>query len=1135
MKSIFIALFSLMFINAALPQDYYYYFGKKIDLNIREDKAVIVTNESGQNKASMENEIKSVLDAGDELKNSYNNTYEVIFKNNSGLQKVQNLASRFSGKENLVKFVSPAYYTNNLKITIICADEFIVKLKSENDRSKMDLLNIQNGVQIVESFPGSRQFNMKTFNGNAKTSLQLSEIYLATGLFEYAEPNFIYPDYCLLNSTPNDPLYSAQWHLNNTGQTITANSSSNGFDALTYQGLAGSDMDVNSAWDYTTGSSLIEVGVFDTGIDSTHPDLRTNLVAGFNATTNVNSVVVDPNSHGTCTGGLIGAVTNNSLGVSGIAYSCKLKSFQIFDAGGSATNTYIVRAFNKAKTTGTAISSNSWGGGSPAASLTNAIDSCAIYGNSGKGCVILFSSGNDTKNPPAYPSYLRNVICVGASTAYDQKKAPGTGLQYWWGGNYGGASQSDGNSSYYGDIDCVAPTITVTTDVQGTGGYNTAAGTAGDYSTDFNGTSCSCPNAAGVAALIYSVNTSFTAAQVKTFLLQGCDKIDNISYDSSKFYGRWTDYFGYGRVNAYNSVRLAAGVDVVPPAIVHNNIESHNSTYPTTITADISDLNGTVNTSSAKIFYRTNKNNAGWSAFDSAAYTTQVSSSYTFKIPGYGWETQVQYYLKAADNSGNICKFPLHAPDTTNLCYYAIGNIQSESGKIGASTIPDYVLKYTTSNPSFSAFKILKTRVRMYVRHVRLSDMHFSLVGPQTNTALNSKNLFAENSSGTTTGMTNVTVMDSASLFWRQGTQPYTGGFFKPEYLLRGYNGLSASGTWRILIDDVNQNSNAQGNLDSAIITFYRTSGTTSSSAGFNSEADSICTFNGSQTDTINFYLKNRGTAVLTISGTAFNGTYASKFSLLSSPASIASGDSGLFKIRCNPLAPKPGKGNEHLLDDAENATLDITTNDPSKPTLKVSLQTPAPLPVELSNFTSAVEKNTVKLNWATTYEQNNSGFDVERKLSSGSDWTKVANLAGAGNSNTQINYSYTDNFVSTGKYNYRLKQIDFNGNYKYYELASEVIVGIPSQFNLSQNYPNPFNPSTKINYDLPFDSRVSIKIFDMTGREISSIVNQVQPAGYYSVNFNASNLASGIYFYSINAEGGNKTFVKSMKMVLVK
>lgn len=193
------------------------------------------------------------------------------------------------------------------------------------------------------------------------------------------------------------------------------------------------------------------------------------------------------------------------------------------------------------------------------------------------------------------------------------------------------------------------------------------------------------------------------------------------------------------------------------------------------------------------------------------------------------------------------------------------------------------------------------------------------------------------------------------------------------------------------------------------------------------------------------------------------------------------------------------------------------------------------PLPVELSSFNANVDKNKVNLSWSTVSELNNSGFDIERKVVGATQWNRVGNVTGSGTSTTVKNYSFLENNIATGKYNYRLKQIDFNGNFHYYDLSSEVNVGVPTKFALSQNYPNPFNPTTNINYDLPFDSKVSIKIFDITGREITSLVNQLQTAGYHTINFNASNLSSGAYFYTITADGGSQNFAKTLKMVLIK
>lgn len=191
------------------------------------------------------------------------------------------------------------------------------------------------------------------------------------------------------------------------------------------------------------------------------------------------------------------------------------------------------------------------------------------------------------------------------------------------------------------------------------------------------------------------------------------------------------------------------------------------------------------------------------------------------------------------------------------------------------------------------------------------------------------------------------------------------------------------------------------------------------------------------------------------------------------------------------------------------------------------------PLPVELALFTSSLNGREVKLNWSTTEEVNNAGFEIQKK-SVNADWSKVSFVAGNGTSNVSHSYSYTERNLTTGSYSYRLKQIDNNGNFKYYDLSNEVIVGIPKVYSLSQNYPNPFNPSTKINYDLPVDAKVSVRIIDMTGREVASLVNGAQTAGSYTINFNASSLSSGIYFYQINAVG-SQSFNKTMKMTLIK
>jgi hypothetical protein len=171
-----------------------------------------------------------------------------------------------------------------------------------------------------------------------------------------------------------------------------------------------------------------------------------------------------------------------------------------------------------------------------------------------------------------------------------------------------------------------------------------------------------------------------------------------------------------------------------------------------------------------------------------------------------------------------------------------------------------------------------------------------------------------------------------------------------------------------------------------------------------------------------------------------------------------------------------------------------------------------SPLPVELISFNgNIVNGNNVILKWVTSNEVNNSGFDIERKKITDADYLKTGFVKGTGNSVSATSYVFNDNKLNTGKYEYRLKQIDYNGNFKYYNLNSEINIAVPNIFALSQNYPNPFNPSTKIDYSLANDANVSLKIYDATGRLISTLVNDKQVAGFYTKEFNAGSLASGV------------------------
>jgi hypothetical protein len=192
------------------------------------------------------------------------------------------------------------------------------------------------------------------------------------------------------------------------------------------------------------------------------------------------------------------------------------------------------------------------------------------------------------------------------------------------------------------------------------------------------------------------------------------------------------------------------------------------------------------------------------------------------------------------------------------------------------------------------------------------------------------------------------------------------------------------------------------------------------------------------------------------------------------------------------------------------------------------------PLPVTISAFTAAIDKNNVILAWRTESEINNSGFRIERMNTKDNAWKEIWFTAGHGTTNEPQNYIYTDKKLQTAAYKYRLKQIDFNGSYEYFELQNDVVIAPPHQFSISQNYPNPSNPKSKIDYEIPVDGKVTIRVFDILGREVIKLVDEPKEAGYHTVEFDGSSLASGVYFYRILTEGTER-YSKTLKMILVK
>ena len=194
-------------------------------------------------------------------------------------------------------------------------------------------------------------------------------------------------------------------------------------------------------------------------------------------------------------------------------------------------------------------------------------------------------------------------------------------------------------------------------------------------------------------------------------------------------------------------------------------------------------------------------------------------------------------------------------------------------------------------------------------------------------------------------------------------------------------------------------------------------------------------------------------------------------------------------------------------------------------------------VPVELVSFSSSVAGNIVNLNWSTATETNNRGFEIQRSQDR-SNWNRIGFIEGKGTTSEPQQYSYSDNLsdLSSTQLYYRLKQLDFDGTSSYSKVLEVKIA--PSAFSLSQNYPNPFNPSTTIDYQLPENSFVTLKLYDVLGNEVITLINEEKPAGTHKFNWNASNLSSGVYYYQLRAtpDGAQSgIFTGTKKLVLMK
>ncbi|WP_109096998.1 S8 family serine peptidase [Aquimarina sp. AU58] len=449
---------------------------------------------------------------------------EISMTKNMSIMDYYREIESYKSTPNILK-ASPAYITKSGG-ELGLSNNFYVKLKNKDD---VDILYKKAKEMNVEILGHDKYmplwFTLSVTSKNKLNSIQLANIFYETGRFESTEPAFMYHNI----ETSNDTYFNNQWSLNNTGQ--------NG-------GTVGIDINMQQAWGITTGDPSIKTAVYDHGLEMNHPDLQANVYGtGFDANNGTTPATVRGN-HGTACAGIIGAVKDNNLGISGVAPTSKLMSISI-NLRTSDTPSQLASGFNWAWQNGADVISNSWGGYAPSSIIDNAITNTLTNGRGGKGCVIVFAAGNENNTNIRYPGNSNpDVLVVGAMSPCAERKNPSScdGENRW-------------GSCYGSQLDIVAPGVKMpTTDRQGINGYSTS-----DYTQTFNGTSSACPVVAGVAALILSVNPNLTFGEVNTIIEQSAQKVGTYTYSTTggRPNGTWNNQMGYGLVDAHQAVLLA--------------------------------------------------------------------------------------------------------------------------------------------------------------------------------------------------------------------------------------------------------------------------------------------------------------------------------------------------------------------------------------------------------------------------------------------------------------------------------------------------------------------------------------------------------------------------------------------------
>jgi subtilisin family serine protease len=538
-RIISLLIFSLV-ITGLYGQDYHMYIGgKKIFYDVSSTKMLLKVENVDtvgikfalQKESSLQTNSIKILSSGILL----------IDLKDVDKTKTLDLVKQWNIKEK-VKYASPVLLDESGIEAGALTNQVLVRLKKEDDYTvlmkQVKPYNIGN-VNLSEF--DNRTYLMTIDNSLRKDAMQIASELYETGLFEYAEPNLIH----FLQLYTNDTYFPYQWGINNTGQ---------------FGGTAGIDIKAVQAWTLVTGSSEVRIAILDSGVDLTHPDLVNRLLPGYDATgSGGNGGPIDGISHGTACAGIAAAQGNNSQGIAGVAYNCRILPVSIAGDGVWSTteSQYIANGISWVRQNNASVISMSFEC-IEINTLNTQIEIAATTGRNNLGCVLVAASGNSNSSTVGYPARNPNIIAVGAISQCGQRKSyTSCDGEYGWGSNYGT------------NLDVVAPGVKIyTTAIQGSGDD-----ASGNYFNSFNGTSSACPHVSGIAALILSRNPYLTMQQVHSIIGRTAQRIGGYTYQTTSGhpYGTWNNEMGYGLVNAYTAAQSAC---TTPVYITNRTISS---------------------------------------------------------------------------------------------------------------------------------------------------------------------------------------------------------------------------------------------------------------------------------------------------------------------------------------------------------------------------------------------------------------------------------------------------------------------------------------------------------------------------------------------------------------------------------